>query len=198
MDMDGQRPDARRVESRSGSPSELHSVRASIPLTGPTLALALLLGSLFSPSEAGSQEVALAVGTQAPAAALEDLDGNPVQLLDYVQEGKPTLLEFWAAWCENCEALEPQIEEIQARWGGKVNVVAVAVAVSQSQRRVKRHAEDQGADYPYLWDARGEAVRAYEVPGTSVVVILDGQGKVAYTGSGGSQNLVKVVEELLN
>jgi hypothetical protein len=90
------------------------------------------------------------------------------------------------------------MEEIQTRWGDKVNVVAVAVAVSQSQRRVKRHVEDQEADYPYLWDARGEAVRAYEVPGTSVVVILDGQGKVAYTGSGGSQNLVKVVEELLN
>jgi thiol-disulfide isomerase/thioredoxin len=155
------------------------------------------LGSLLSPIDAGGQEVAIALGTQAPAAALEDLDGNPVQLLDYVQEGKPTLMEFWASWCENCETLEPQLEEIQAKWGDKVNVVAVAVAVSQSQRRVKRHVEDQEADYPYLWDARGEAVRAYEVPGTSVIVILDGEGKVAYTGSGGGQNLVEAVEELL-
>jgi thiol-disulfide isomerase/thioredoxin len=111
-----------------------------------------------------------------------------------VEEGKPTLLEFWAVWCENCEALEPQMEEIQARWRDKVNVVAVAVAVSQSQRRVKRHAEEQGAPYPYLWDGKGEAVRGFQVPGTSVVVILDGEGKVAYTGSGRAQDLVKVVD----
>ena len=156
-----------------------------------------LLGLLFSPGSARGQEVALAVGTQAPAAALEDLDGNPVQLLDLVQEGKLTLLEFWASWCENCEALEPQMEQIQAQWGERVTVVALAVAVSQSQRRVKRHAEEQGAGYPYLWDGKGEAVRAYEVPGTSVVIILDGTGKVAYTGSGRSQDLVKVVSELL-
>ena len=160
----------------------------------PTL---LLWGALLHPGSAGGQEVALAVGTQAPAAALEDLDGNPVQLLDFVQQGKPTLLEFWASWCENCEALEPQMEQIQTQWGEKVNVVAVAVAVSQTQRRVKRHAEDQGANYPYLWDGKGEAVRAYQVPGTSVVVVLDGNGKVVYTGSGRSQDLVKVISDLL-
>jgi thiol-disulfide isomerase/thioredoxin len=198
MGMKRRFPAATWVEVKSPSPDGLYSTRVQILPTGLALALALILGPPLSSGEAGGQEVALALGTQAPAAALEDLDGNPVQLLDYVQEGKPTLLEFWAAWCENCEALEPQMEEIQEKWGDKVNVVAVAVAVSQSQRRVKRHAESQEADYPYLWDARGEAVRAYEVPGTSVVVILDGEGKVAYTGSGGSQNLVKVVEELLN
>ena len=89
------------------------------------------------------------------------------------------------------------MEQIQAQWGERVTVVALAVAVSQSQRRVKRHAEEQGAGYPYLWDGKGEAVRAYEVPGTSVVIILDGTGKVAYTGSGRSQDLVKVVSGLL-
>jgi thiol-disulfide isomerase/thioredoxin len=157
----------------------------------------LLTGLLLSYAPASGQEVAIALGTQAPAAALEDLDGNPVQLLDYVQDGKPTLLEFWASWCENCEALERQMDQIQARWGERVNVMAVAVAVSQTQRRVKRHAEDQGAAYLYLWDGKGEAVRAYEVPGTSVVVILDGTGKVAYTGSGRAQDLVKVISELL-
>ena len=156
-----------------------------------------LLGVLFSPGSAGGQEVALAVGTQAPAAALEDLDGNPVQLLDFVQEGKPTLLEFWASWCENCEALQPQLDRIQEEWGAQVNVVAVAVAVSQSRRRVKRHVEDHGIGYPYLWDGEGEAVKAYEIPGTSIVVILDGKGSVTYTGSGRDQDLVGEIAKLI-
>ena len=144
-----------------------------------------------------AQEVALPLGTQAPAATLEDLEGNSVQILDYVEEGKPTLIEFWASWCEQCEALQPQIDEIQARFGAEVNLVAVAVAVSQTPRRVKKTVEEQGHAYPFLWDGGGDAVRNYQVPTTSVVVILNGAGEVAYTGSGGSQDLLGAVEALL-
>jgi thiol-disulfide isomerase/thioredoxin len=128
---------------------------------------------------------------------LEDLEGNPVQILDYVEAGKPTIIEFWASWCENCEALQPQLDRIQEHWGSEVNIVAVAVAVSQSQRRVRRHVVEHGIDYAYLWDGEGEAVKAYEIPGTSIVVILDREGKVAYTGSGRDQDLIGAVEEVL-
>ena len=158
---------------------------------------ALSLAAFFPSSASEAQEVALLLGSEAPAAALEDLDGNPVQILDYVGEGKPTLIEFWASWCENCEALQPQLDQIQEQWGSRVNVVAVAVAVSQSQRRVKRHVEDHGIEYPYLWDGAGEAVKAYEIPGTSIVVILDGEGTVAYTGAGRDQDLVGEVAKLI-
>jgi thiol-disulfide isomerase/thioredoxin len=151
----------------------------------------------FLAAGSGAQEVALPLGTQAPAASLEDLDGNPVQILDLVEEGKPTLMEFWASWCEQCAALQPQMDEVHARFGSRVNLVAVAVAVAQTPRRVKRAIEDHGHGYPFLWDGSGEAVRNYQVPSTSVVIILDQAGRVAYTGSGGSQDLVGAVEALL-
>lgn len=157
----------------------------------------LTLGAILVPGVTAGQDISLPLGTQAPAAALEDLEGNPVQILDYVEEGKPTLIEFWASWCENCEALQPQLDQIHAELGSRVNVVAVAVAVSQSQRRVRRHVEDHGIEYPYLWDGQGEAVKAYEIPGTSIVVILDASGAVAYTGSGRAQDLVGEIAKLL-
>ena len=159
--------------------------------------LILLLGISALPPVLDGQEVSLPLGSRAPAAALEDLDGNPVQLLEYREEGKPTLLEFWASWCENCEALQPQLDQIQARWGSQINIVAVAVAVSQSQRRVKRYIEEHDHGYPYLWDGNGEAVRAYGVLATSAVVILDADGNVAYTGSGRSQDLIGEVAMLI-
>jgi thiol-disulfide isomerase/thioredoxin len=157
----------------------------------------LLLGVLATPPGLASQEISLPLGSEAPAAGLQDLDGNAVQILDYVVMGKPTVIEFWASWCEICEALQPQLDRIQEDWGSQVNIVAVAVAVSQSQRRVKRHVEDHGIEYVYLWDEDGEAVNAYEIPGTSIVVILDGEGKVAYTGSGRDQDLVGEVRKLV-
>jgi thiol-disulfide isomerase/thioredoxin len=152
---------------------------------------------LALPFSAASQGVGPALGTPAPAATLEDLDGNKVDLRDYVAAGKPAVLEFWASWCEQCEALQPQLDRIQARHGDAVNVVAVAVAVSQSVRRVKRHLEGHDPGYPYLWDVRGEAVRAYNALTTAVVVIVDAQGKVAYAGVGADQKLEAEVAKVL-
>ncbi len=160
------------------------------------LALALLVLLAASASAQGTGQVSLPIGTQAPPAALEDLDGNAVQLLDFV-EARPALIQFWAAWCENCEALQPQLERIQATYRDRISLVAVAVAVSQSPRRVRRYVEEHEPAYPYLWDARGEAVRAYQAPTTSVVVILDEEGRVAYTGVGSGQDLVAAVERLM-
>ncbi len=156
-----------------------------------TTTMALFVAATLLPNVVAAQsgQVSLPLGTQAPAVTVEDLDGTPVELLELV-DGKPALIEFWASWCELCEALQPQLDEVRATHGDAIQVVAVAVAVSQSQRRVRRHVEQHGADYPFLWDGDGAAVRAFKAATTSVVVILDADGKVAYTGVGGDQDLV--------
>lgn len=159
--------------------------------------LAAVVVALTLPAATAAQGVGPALGTAAPAAALEDLDGNPVQLLDYVEPGKPTILEFWASWCEQCEALQPELDAVRTRFGDEVTIVAVAVAVAQSVRRVKRHLERHDPGYLFLWDAGGEAVRAYKAPTTAVIVILDGHGKVAYAGVGPEQDLQGEVAKLL-
>lgn len=160
------------------------------------IALAMLV-ALPVGVDAQSGGVSLALGTQGPTAELEDLDGNAVSLLDYVEAGKPAVLEFWATWCEQCEALQPQFDELQARYGDQVSVVAVAVGVSQSVRRVKRHLADHDPGYPFLFDRRGAAVRAYNATTTSIVVMLDADGKVAYTGVGTEQDILGAVQGLL-
>ena len=161
---------------------------------GLVAALAVMAGG--TPRPMASQEVGLPLGSPAPSAMVEDLDGNPVQLLD-LMKGKPALLEFWATWCENCEALQPQLDQIHARYGDRLQVVAVAVAVSQSVRRVKRHLETNDPGYPFLWDADGSAVRAFKAPTTSVVVLLDADGTVVYTGSGRAQDLLAAVARMM-
>jgi len=167
-------------------------------LLAPLIALAAtaLLATAPVAAQAGQGQVSLAIGTQAPDAEVQDLDENTVSLLDYV-EGKPALIEFWASWCELCEALQPQLDEIHATYGDRLSIVAVAVAVSQSLRRVRRTVEEAGHGYPFLWDARGAAVRAYRAATTSVIVIVDAEGKVAYTGVGAEQDLVGAVAALL-
>jgi thiol-disulfide isomerase/thioredoxin len=98
------------------------------------------------------------------------------------------LIEFWATWCTRCRALEPRMAAAHARFGTRVRFVAVAVAVNETKEAVRRHLAQHPMPYPYLWDTNGNAVRAFQAPATSYVVVLDRAGKVVYTGVGEEQD----------
>ena len=165
-----------------------HLFGAVAPTAVLTVALSL---AVISPAAVAAQargDIGIALGERPELVEIEDLEGNAVSLTDYVG-GRPALIEFWARWCELCEALHPQMVDVHARYGDRVGFVAVAVAVAQSQRSVRRHLEDMPTEFPTLWDEGGRAVRAFLAPGTSYIVVLDAEGKVTYTGSGAGQDI---------
>jgi len=152
--------------------------------------LSVLALGLGSPGGAVAQddELGIVIGTRPEAVTIEDLDGRPVDLDQFIGK-KPVLLEFWATWCPLCAALFPRIEAAHARFGNQVEFVVVAVAVNQSQRTIKRHLTRHPMPFRVLWDANGQAVRAFQAPSTSYVVVLDSAGRVAYTGLGAEQDI---------
>jgi thiol-disulfide isomerase/thioredoxin len=105
----------------------------------------------------------------------------------------PVLLEFWATWCELCEELLPQVRAAQAAYGKKVEFIGVNVTVNQSPERVRKYIEKHQPGFRALYDDQGTSIRAYQVPTTSYVVIVDRAGKVVYTGTGGTQDLEKAL-----
>ena len=146
--------------------------------------------ALASPPAVRAQDgdVGLPIGSAAPAAAVEDLDGRPVDLAQVVGK-KPVLLEFWATWCPVCAALMPKIEAAHARFGDRVDVVEIAVAINETRASVQRHAAEHRYPFRFLWDATGAAVRAYQAPTTSYVVVVNAAGRVVYTGTGSDQDI---------
>jgi thiol-disulfide isomerase/thioredoxin len=152
------------------------------------------VAAVFAPLHA--QSVGLPVGTVAPAAAVQTLDGKPVDLKQYI--GKvPVVIEFWATWCPNCEELEPTFKALAAKYGERVKLLGVAVSVNQSPARVKAYAQKHALPLEVLWDHDGNATDVYSAPATSYVVIIDTAGKVVYTGLGGKQDLDAVVAKLV-
>jgi len=158
----------------------------------------LLLVAPLAVSSLAAQEtrIGIARGAIPDGFALADVNGGEVDLAEHFGEG-PVLLEFWATWCENCEALHPRMLEAHDRFGDRVDFFAIAVGVGQSERRVRRHLEQHPVPYPTLWDGGGEAVRAFETPATSYIVILDDDGRVAYTGIGRDQDVDHAIREVL-
>lgn len=150
----------------------------------------------LSANVAKAQESGIAVGTQAPSAQVETLDGKTIDIGSYIGKS-PMLIEFWAFWCPNCKELEPSLLSLQKKYGSKMRFLAVAVSVNETKDRVKAFTARKRYPHQTVYDARGEATEAYDVPATSYVVILDKGGKVIYTGLGGKQNLEPAILKAL-
>ena len=156
-----------------------------------------LLSVLFASDVAAQTRIGIERGATPAALTLETIDGESVDLADSFGK-RPVVLQFWATWCPLCEALEPKMIAAHEEFGDRVDFYAVAVAVGQNPRRIRRHLEDHPLPFPMLWDEDGEATRRFMAPTTSYVVMLDAEGRVAYTGVDGGQDirgaLARIVE----
>lgn len=155
----------------------------------------LTAGPLLSMRPAEAQEAGIAVGARAPVVTVHDLDGKPVDLGQYIGK-RPVFLEFWATWCDLCEELLPQVRAAHTAYGSEVEFIGVNVTVNQSPERVRRYIESHQPAFRTLYDDEGTSIRAYQVPATSYVVIVDRSGKIAYTGTGGVQKFDGVLRRV--
>lgn len=149
-------------------------------------AILLLLASVTGPARA--QDEGIALGSKAPSVVVNDIDGKPVNLGDYIGR-KPVLLEFWATWCSVCDELLPKMKAAHATYGESVAFFGVNVTVNQSPERVRRWIASHEPPYRTLYDDKGVSTRAYGAPVTSYIVIIDAAGNVAYTGTGADQDI---------
>jgi len=176
---------------RHSAPGALRSF-ATKP--GAFVALLVLLAAARAPLAA--QDVGIPIGEKPPAAIVEDLDGNDVDL-GQLLEGRPALVEFWATWCPLCKALEPRLAAAYEKYGDDVTFLVVGVGVNQSPRTIRRHLERNPVSGRVLFDAKGAAVRAFQVPNTSFIAVLDSTGAVRYTGTGSAQEIEKAIRRVV-
>jgi len=138
--------------------------------------------------------IGIPVGETPPAVTLENLNGDSVALSQWIGK-KPVIVEFWATWCPICAELLPRMEAAQKKFGDRAAFLVVAVAVNQSKSSVRRHLEKHPMPFTFLWDGNGAAVRAFDAPSTSYVVVLDAKGRVVYTGVGADQDIEAALEK---
>ena len=155
------------------------------------------LAALFAISSAAhAQEAGIAIGTKAPSAMVETLDGKPMDLGSYVGK-KPMVIEFWATWCPLCKKLEPAMSAARAKYGRDVAFIGVGVSQNQSPARQQAYITEQQMTGEYVFDKDGAAYKAYKATHTSYVVVVDGNGMVVYTGVGPEQDIDAAVKKAL-
>jgi len=166
-------------------------------LRRPATLLAVALGLSWHAPRPGAAQVesGIAVGARAPIVTVNDLDGKPVDLGRYVGK-QPVVLEWWATWCELCAALLPRVKAAHAAFGDQVAFLGINVTVNQTPARVRKYLETYLPPFRTLYDDRGTSIRAYQVPTTSFIAVVDRAGNVIYTGTGGEQDLEPVLRHV--
>jgi thiol-disulfide isomerase/thioredoxin len=163
------------------------------------LSVAAVIGGAIVavPATARAQyAIDLPLGSTLPDLKVETLDGKPASLASYIGKG-PLLIEVWATWCENCEALAPKIIAAKKKYGAQVRFLGLAVSFNQSPQRVKLYMEKHGFDVETLYDRKGEADAVYGVKATSTVIVLNKAGKIVYAGAGGDQDIEGAIRKAL-
>jgi len=113
-------------------------------------------------------------GGTAPAFSLRSLDGRTVSLADF--RGRPVVVNFFGAWCEQCTRQLPLLAELRGRHPG---LDVVGVLFRESPEAGRTAAEQGGADWPVLVDPDGKVAEAYGVQGAPATFFVRADGTIA-------------------
>lgn len=86
-----------------------------------------LLCFLFSVGQEESNRVKpLSVGDSVPELVFTNVINHPVSKIHLSQlHGKLIVLDFWSSWCASCISLFPHLQELQNRFGDKIQIILV-------------------------------------------------------------------------
>lgn len=157
-----------------------------------TLSVCAIATSIAAP-HAAAQVGGIAVGVMAPPiGTLETLTGTSFDLTSVVGK-RPVVIEFWATWCPLCKKIEPQLQAARMKYGERITFLGIGVPENQTPERQQQFVTERQLSGTYLFDRDHVASKAFQVPHTSYVVVLDPSGKVVYTGVGGDQNIDEAI-----
>ncbi len=164
--------------------------------------LALVLLSSVFLTQAQNEKTALekVIGEKTlPSVTLANINGKNVNVADYGKSGKVTVLSFWATWCVPCKKELTNMADLYEEWKKKYNVQIVAVSIddSRSSTKVKPTVEGQRWEYEVLLDVNQDLKRQLNIQSVPFTVVVDANGKIAFTHSGYVDGDEYILEEEL-
>ncbi|WP_415399007.1 thioredoxin domain-containing protein [Synechococcus sp. W4D4] len=96
-------------------------------------------------------------GGLSPAAPLEKLARQSLEPAVALSNGRPSLIEFYADWCEACQAMAPAMERVEGEHHEQLDVVLLNVDNPRWQPEVDRY-DVNGIPQLEFFDASGAPI----------------------------------------
>jgi thiol-disulfide isomerase/thioredoxin len=165
---------------------------ASLNTWSVALMGAVVLSAAVPAADVANVKHALAVGDAPPSLTiLEWLKGDPVTSFE---KGHVYVVEFGATWCPPCRKAIPHMTELAKTYAGKVTMISVYASEHGTKEnpkdlkyvdKIRYLMKSMGdkMDFPVAVDVpqqtTGDAWRVNALP---VSFVIDGSGKIAWTG----------------
>jgi thiol-disulfide isomerase/thioredoxin len=145
------------------------------------------LGSVKKAATTAPAVSKLKVGDTAPAFAVQTNAGP----FDLAQVSTPVLLEVFATWCPHCQRESVVLDDIAAKYPGKLAIVAVSGSPygidgthPESQLDVNQFGAQFNVRYPIAYDPDLKVAALYLKDGFPTFVLIDPAKKIRWIASG--------------
>lgn len=135
----------------------------------------------------------LTKGRAAPSLSGTDVGDRVVKLSDF--QGKVVILVFWDAKSPETDKIINLTNQISEKYAGKP--VAILGVTPESITRIRELQADGSIKWNNLYDPSEKLSREYRINSRPTVFVIDGAGKIQYTGLPGSF-VELTVDALLN
>lgn len=149
------------------------------------LPLALLALSTFLSLSVNAQVKDAFTKKSLPAIEIQTLEGKKVNIADYGENGKITIINFWATWCGPCITELTNIANLYPYWQEDYDAELVAISLddSRSTAKVKSFVNGRAWDYIVLQDPNQQLQRAFNFQSPPFTLVVDQNGEIVYTHS---------------
>jgi len=119
------------------------------------------------------------VGKTAPEFALREVDS---QAIIGLQDGRPTVVNFFATWCRPCIAEHHILAAGAKRWGDRSRFLGVVY--EDTDANIRKFLKRSGKAYPTLVDEGGRTAIAYGVYGVPETFFVSPSGSITHKHAG--------------
>lgn len=153
----------------------------------------------FDGATSAGQVIDASERVAAPPFDGELLDGTPFTSAELA--GDVVVINFWGSWCAPCRVETPEFQSVYADVRDE-GVQFLGIDVKDDRQMASAFMTSVGAEYPSLFDPRGEVAMAFRGFPANVVpstILLDGEGRVAgvYTGAVSRDDLLSALTLLI-
>jgi peroxiredoxin len=124
-----------------------------------------------------------------PNIELNSISGETINVsTQFKEKDKLYVFSFWATWCAPCINELEAIHKKYASWKEALNVEIIAVSIddSKTQKRVKPFLNGKGWTYNVLMDSNQELKRALSIVNVPYTIVVK-NSKIVFVSNGYSQ-----------
>ena len=123
---------------------------------------------------------------QLPSIELKKLTGESVDLRSYAENGKVTVISYWATWCSPCKRELDAIADVYPDWQEDYNMELLAITIDDARAlaKVRPMVQSKGWEYEILSDTRQASQQALNFQTIPQTFVVDTEGNIVYSHNG--------------